>query len=207
MASTDDIIVRRRLLIDGEGSGDNRKIQTLLKTFLKWFHFEGNEDERDHLYNKMMILLVQCDFNICKTLQVFEMNQVEMKNYMDLYENIGESIKSANDQIKECKRDLDEAKTVRKNRQEYDALAKVISKQPNRKETSSEINVLEKELQTLTETQQTLTTKLELRKKQLHLLVHTIHELQEMLEDDPGGIKEAKDISVVADDSIDMDVS
>lgn len=37
----------------------------------------------------MMILLVQCDFNICKTLQVFEMNQVEMKNYMDLYENIG----------------------------------------------------------------------------------------------------------------------
>lgn len=41
-----DIIVRRRLLIDGEGSGDNRKIQTLLKTFLKWFHFEGNEDER-----------------------------------------------------------------------------------------------------------------------------------------------------------------
>jgi hypothetical protein len=37
----------------------------------------------------MLILLSQCDFNIAKTSQVYEMNQREMKNYKKLYEEIG----------------------------------------------------------------------------------------------------------------------
>lgn len=44
---------------------------------------------RNILYNKMLILLSQCDFNIGKTLQMHEMNQREMKNYRKLYEEIG----------------------------------------------------------------------------------------------------------------------
>ncbi|CAB4023083.1 THO complex subunit 7 homolog [Paramuricea clavata] len=90
MASTDDDMIKKRLLIDGEGVGDDRKIQTLLKTFLKWFNnTDGSEDEKNILYNKMLILLSQCDFNIGKTSQVYEMNQREMKNYKKLYEEIG----------------------------------------------------------------------------------------------------------------------
>ena len=37
----------------------------------------------------MLILLSQCEFNVGKTLQVYEMNQREMKNYKKLYEEIG----------------------------------------------------------------------------------------------------------------------
>jgi hypothetical protein len=37
----------------------------------------------------MLILLSQCDFNIGKTSQVYEMNQREMTNYKKLYEEIG----------------------------------------------------------------------------------------------------------------------
>ena len=29
-------IIRRRLLFDGEGTGDERRLNVLLKTFLKW---------------------------------------------------------------------------------------------------------------------------------------------------------------------------
>jgi THO complex subunit 7 len=40
-------MIKKRLLIDGEGVGDDRKIQTLLKTFLKWFNnADGSEDEK-----------------------------------------------------------------------------------------------------------------------------------------------------------------
>lgn len=29
-------VIKRRLLIDGDGTGDDRKLNTLLKTFIKW---------------------------------------------------------------------------------------------------------------------------------------------------------------------------
>lgn len=42
-----DEIIRKRLLIDGEGAGDDRKIQTLLRTFLKWCNnTDGTEGEK-----------------------------------------------------------------------------------------------------------------------------------------------------------------
>ena len=34
-------------------------------------------------------MLSQCEFNVGKTMQVYEMNQREMKNYKKLYEEIG----------------------------------------------------------------------------------------------------------------------
>ncbi|XP_028410858.1 THO complex subunit 7 homolog isoform X2 [Dendronephthya gigantea] len=207
MASTDDDVFRKRLLIDGEGAGDDRKIQTLLKTFLKWFNdTEGSENDRNILYNKMLILLSQCDFNIGKTLQVHEMNQREMKNYRKRYEEIEKSIKVANEQISECKKELEEAKTIRKHRQEYDSLARVIAKEPNRKETTRQIESLDKEVQSMKETQETLVTKLELRKKQFHLLIHTIHELQEMLEDS-SSTNTTKDMQIEGTSADVMDTS
>ena len=42
-----DEIIRKRLLIDGEGAGDDRRITALLKTFLKWCNsMEGEETDR-----------------------------------------------------------------------------------------------------------------------------------------------------------------
>lgn len=39
-----DEIIRKRLLIDGEGAGDDRRITALLKTFLKWCNSTGTEE-------------------------------------------------------------------------------------------------------------------------------------------------------------------
>lgn len=44
MFSNVDEIIRKRLLIDGEGAGDDRRITTLLKTFLKWCNSTGSEE-------------------------------------------------------------------------------------------------------------------------------------------------------------------
>jgi hypothetical protein len=42
-AFPDEQIIRRRLQIDGEGVGDDRKINLLLKTFCRWTN--STEDE------------------------------------------------------------------------------------------------------------------------------------------------------------------
>jgi THO complex subunit 7 len=46
-----------------------------------------------------------------------------------------QSIKDAFDKIAECKTELQQAKRIRKNRQEYDALAKMIQQHPDRQDT------------------------------------------------------------------------
>lgn len=38
-------IIRRRLLFDGEGTGDERRLNVLLKTFLTWCNAEDTPEE------------------------------------------------------------------------------------------------------------------------------------------------------------------
>ncbi|XP_060926112.1 THO complex subunit 7 homolog [Limanda limanda] len=65
---------------------------------------------------------------------------------------------------------------------EYDALAKVIQQHPDRHETLKQLEAL-KELQQLSHIKENV-DKLELRKKQFHVLLSTIQELQQTLEND-----------------------
>ncbi|XP_061544161.1 THO complex subunit 7 homolog isoform X1 [Phycodurus eques] len=182
---TDDEVIRKRLLIDGDGAGDDRRINLLLKTFTKWCNSPGTPDESSFTqYQRMLGTLAQCEFSLGKTLMVYDMNLREMENYGKIYSNIEQNITSAHEKIAECKKEIQRAKRVRKNRQEYDALAKVIQHHPNRHETLKQLEALDKELQQLCNIKENVDAKLELRKKQFHVLLSTIQELQQTLEND-----------------------
>ncbi|XP_077460142.1 THO complex subunit 7 homolog [Stigmatopora argus] len=181
---TDDEVIRKRLLIDGDGAGDDRRINLLLKTFTKWCNSSGAPDESFTQYQRMLGTLAQCEFSLGKTQMVYDMNLREMENYGKIYTNIEQNITSAHQKITECKKEILRAKRVRKNRQEYDALAKVIQHHPNRHETLKQLEALDKELQQLSKIKENVDAKLELRKKQFHVLLSTIQELQQTLEND-----------------------
>merc|ERR1711864_59836 len=68
--------------------------------------------------------------------------------------------------IEETKAELVEAKRIRKNRMEYDALAKVIQTHPARDTSEARLEQVQQELQ------------------QFHLLVSTIHQMQDLLAED-----------------------
>lgn len=40
-----DEVIRKRLLIDGDGAGDDRRINLLLKSFTKWCNSPGTPEE------------------------------------------------------------------------------------------------------------------------------------------------------------------
>ncbi|KAM3877638.1 THO complex subunit 7 homolog [Diretmus argenteus] len=132
----------------------------------------------------MLGTLAQCEFSMGKTLMVYAMNLREMENYEKIYTNIEQNITSAHEKISECKKEIQRAKRIRKNRQEYDALAKVIQQHPDRHETLKQLEALDKELQQLSHIKENVDAKLELRKKQFHVLLSTIQELQQTLEND-----------------------
>ncbi|XP_078518487.1 THO complex subunit 7 isoform X2 [Lissotriton helveticus] len=141
----------------------------------------------------MLATLSQCEFSMGKTLLVYDMNLREMENYETIYTDIESSIAAAHEKIAECKKQILQAKRIRKNRQEYDALAKVIQNHPDRHETLKQLDALEKELQHLSHIKDSVEDKLELRRKQFHVLLSTIHELQQTLESDEKRAEESQE--------------
>ena len=99
---------------------------------------------------------------------------------------IEKSISEAKEDISHCKLELQKAKKIRKNKQEYDSLAKVITVQPDREQSQAETEKLKEELSKLEQTKNELAKKLDMRGKQLHTLIHSIHVLQQILDDDEG---------------------
>lgn len=134
-------VIRRRLLIDGDGTGDDRRINMLLKTFIKWI-VTGDVDVHD----RILMQLAQCEFAQRKSRQVSNMSQDELTSYEQLSEEIEVQILKAKEDIEKTKVELQDAKRVRKNRIEYDVLAKVINEQPDRRETYTKLETLQQEL-------------------------------------------------------------
>ncbi|KAL4225875.1 THO complex subunit 7 [Mactra antiquata] len=188
-AVTDDEVIKKRLLIDGDAGNDEKRLTSLLKTFIRWSNnIDDSTSEDSHItVQRMLATLAQSDHAIQKSAQVYKMNLYEQQNYDKLNKQIESRIEEAERKIKESKEELQQAKQIRKHRQEYDALAKVIQQQPDRQDTTRKLEDVDEELKQLEETKKTLEQKLDLRRKQFHVLISAIHELQTMLEDDDNG--------------------
>ncbi|XP_070394369.1 THO complex subunit 7 homolog isoform X2 [Dermacentor albipictus] len=210
---SEDEIIRRKLLIDGDGMGDDRRLNMLLKVFLKWCMTDDDtEEENKMVYERMLMTLAQCEFSISKSQHVLAMNDAEMKNYEQLYREIVTvsitlgiwshlplltprkevGIANAQKNIVENKLELQKAKSIRKNKQEYDALAKVIAKQPDRRGMLSQLECLEKEIHSLQQSQQALDSRLEHRRRQFHVLLTSVCELGRILKDEENGDVESQ---------------
>ncbi|CAG5118794.1 unnamed protein product [Candidula unifasciata] len=183
-AISDDDIIRRRLLIDGEGGNGDKRLNNLLKTFIRWSAPKEDDDNTAAMYQRMQAMIGQCEYTIEKTVNTYEMNKIEQENYEKLSKDIENKIEEATARIAEVKSELLLAKCIRKNRQEYDNLAKIIQQQPDRQETTKQLQALDKELSNLAVTKQQLEEKLELGRKQFMVLIKSIHELQRILEAD-----------------------
>lgn len=77
------------------------------------------------------------------------MNEVELTNYGKLANEIRNEIEKTKTEIQKLKEDLQKAKIFRKNRIEYEVIANVIDKHPERTETEKKLATTKKELTNL----------------------------------------------------------
>ncbi|KAM3958448.1 THO complex subunit 7 [Aphomia sociella] len=193
----DEDVIRRRLLIDGDGTGDDRRLNVLLKTLIKWCNSSDEKpEESKSTHDRMLAQLAQCEFAVTKSQLASDMMAAELNSYESLSKILETGIEVAKKNIEKSKADLAQAKTVRKNRIEYDVLAKVISEQPDRKETLERLSTLKTELSSLEATKQQVESRLALRKKQFHVLVTSIHQLQALLDEPDDGDSVSDDIEM-----------
>jgi hypothetical protein len=112
------------------------------------------------------------------------MNKVEQENYQILYEKIKVEIEKAKRKIVESKIELQEARKIRKNRQEYDVLSRQIQNYPDRSEMENTIKALEEKMEHLKKVDAEYNKKIDLRRKQFSVVLQSLSSLKGLIETD-----------------------
>lgn len=147
----------------------------------------------------MLGQLAQCEFTVRKSHHCRRMIDEELSSYKAISKSIDSAIEQTKQQIEQNKDNLAIAKQVRKNKMEYDVLAKVIKQQPDRKEMAAKLDALKKELEDLKKKRDKLDRKMENRRNDFMVLMRSINEITKKLEavsddeDDSSGIDNDND--------------
>ncbi|KAL1131239.1 hypothetical protein AAG570_010857, partial [Ranatra chinensis] len=189
-------LIKKRLLFDGDGTGDDRRINVLFKKFSKWCTSDDSTANSKTTKEQILSLVGQCEYAFAKSRIVDAMSSFELKNYENLSKQITKNIENAKEEIIVTKKEFKEAKIVKKNRLEYEVLAKVIKDQPDRKETNLKLVNLQKELQSLEEQRGQLEAKFDMRRKQFHVLVSSLQQLQSFLNEADQNTVNITDVSL-----------
>lgn len=135
------------------------------------------------MHDRMLAQIAQCEFVMKKSHFSSQMMKRELKNYEKISEMINTGIENIKGQIDQNKDNLLIAKQIRRNRMEYDSLAKIINQQPDRQNTVAKLNALKEELEQLEGKSASLEKKLEKRQKDFTVLMRAVGELQKELSD------------------------
>uniref|UniRef100_A0A336K0Z9 CSON009943 protein n=1 Tax=Culicoides sonorensis TaxID=179676 RepID=A0A336K0Z9_CULSO len=187
---TDEDVIRRRLLIDADGTGDDRRLNVLMKSFIRWCNTTDTPENTEVMHDRMLAQIAQCEFVMKKSHFSSQIMTHELKNYEKISETIASGIENVKEQIDQNKENLLIAKQIRRNRMEYDSLAKIINQQPDRQNTIAKLNALKEELEQLEGKSANLEKKLEKRQKDFTVLMRAVVELQKELSDSSGDEEE-----------------
>ncbi|GIY51125.1 THO complex subunit 7 [Caerostris extrusa] len=79
---SDDEIFRRKLLMDGEGLGDDRRLTILFRSFVNWCDTQQDSDEQIVLgYEGLLTSLDNCELQMRKSHQAQVANKRDIQNY------------------------------------------------------------------------------------------------------------------------------
>lgn len=179
-----DDIIKRRLTIDGEGVGDDRKINLLLKTFQRWTNAVEEKEDALLTQDRILTQLSHNEFSVLKSELAEQMIEAELKNYKKVSDNIEVQIEQAKRQIAESKDQLVSAKEIRRNKLEYSSLARLIKQEPDRKEIMALKDSLTNELQLQNEQFQKVNRKLEDRRRAFKSFMMSLNSMQSLLSTD-----------------------
>ncbi|CAD5226048.1 unnamed protein product [Bursaphelenchus xylophilus] len=149
--------ILRKFVADGDGFGEDKRLQTLFIQ-LRNLNPEAEDNSEEVIRVENTLGLVEYSLEKQNVLSDLIYNETQvLKNLnMEIYGKI-DQLKA---QIDSVKKELEEAKLVRKNKQEYDDIARKIVEKPSREETTENLEKLHASLSDLHETQKELEQKL-----------------------------------------------
>jgi len=202
-----DDVIKRRLLVDGDGVGDDRRILALMKTYVQ-FCISKDDDpvHRMMAHRRLISNIHNVGMSLQRTQEMVRVNENTHKMFDDLGKSLRVEVEETKGHVSDYKRLLEEATKHRKHAMEYDALAKLILSQPDRKLTETKKKQLTKELQELKKRESKLNNELSGRCHNMTILTHTIEKLKRLIEGDSGEPQGGDQRSLSEDVDDDMEV-
>jgi len=170
--------MRRRLLIDGEGVGDERRLQIVLRYIVELAStVDMDQKERDVICSRILLLLDEAELCMRRSYLTIGLNEKEHQVYEDIMKELEANIESTKGKILQVKEDLIRAKSIRKNRLDYEGIVDKMEEFPSRKESLERIEKVKNESKMLSEKKVELRHRLEQRKQEIQSLVTSAQNL------------------------------
>ncbi|CAG9831696.1 unnamed protein product [Diabrotica balteata] len=180
---SEEEVIKRRLVFDGDGTGDDRRFNLMVKMTTKLFNSDDHADDYMQ-YDKILAQLSLIEHSRRRSELVTKSNDEQLLKYQQLYREYETKIQNIKEEIAQQREELNKAKTIKQNRIEYDLLAKQIAAEPPRTEMNKQLSALQKHLKELGDERTLLVNKLDKRKKQFNVLSTSANQLQVCLNDD-----------------------
>ncbi|KAG6477418.1 THO complex subunit 7A-like [Zingiber officinale] len=184
----DDAIIKHRLLTRTTTTRGEPPLKKLQKKFVAFAHEvekDGdNAEDLEKAYKVFLQEIITFELPLLKSKAVVDANLREKESFNELQTEIQRQIVQAQADIEDLKKQLELSKIERQHKEECEVIRKLIASQPPRSETQKLISDLEKEIAALEAENLSCAKTLDLRKKQLTLLLHVVDELQNTIEDE-----------------------
>ncbi|KAJ8911073.1 hypothetical protein NQ315_015244 [Exocentrus adspersus] len=174
---TDEYIIKRKLLFDGEGIGDDRRINYLQKLLVKWILTDVSQDENKRVYNKILLQLHLIEYSRKKSELVKLNNEKQLRQYKDYQTEIENNIASILDAINISKILLAKVKYDKHRKLHYDMIVKDIVEQPSRIETTKTVEQLQLDLNNMRASQQILKNEFIMWRKHFTVLLSSANQM------------------------------
>lgn len=185
-------VIKRRLIFDGDGTGDDRRFNLMTKLITKWAtSSDESPQESRQTYDKILAQLSLIEHSRKKSELITKSNDEQLLKYQQLHSEYEEKIINIKEEIAKQRLELEKARIVKQNRIQYDLLAQHISAEPPRTEMNAKLIALQKQLKELGEEKNRLVMKLDERKKQFLVLSTSANQLNILLTEE-----EEKDNSI-----------
>ncbi|GBL79660.1 THO complex subunit 7 [Araneus ventricosus] len=176
---SDEEVFRRKLMMDGEGMGDDRKIDTLFSSFIQWCDAQGQRGEEiADGYERLLAQLDHLKFSSQMSAERHRASAREIEELDEILTNMEKEVAEEKKVIAERHLELKEAKKARLNKMKYDALGRIISSLPDRKNSMKQLERIEGDIKTLKLQKEALQKQSDEREKHLRLLLTATHELK-----------------------------
>ncbi|KAJ3090395.1 THO complex subunit 7 [Quaeritorhiza haematococci] len=175
----EDSIIRTRILVD---------VRPLKKCLRRFHQFTANLaanniNDAQAVLDQFFTDLAQFEAGMLKFQLVHDMNVREVKHYEDEQFQIEQEIQEAKADIENLKLELEEAQRQRRNKMEYDSMAKTINKYPTRQQSQINITQLNVDITRLEAEKRSHAAALELRRKQFLTVMEALHTMQDIISD------------------------
>ncbi|CAL2039347.1 unnamed protein product [Caenorhabditis brenneri] len=154
----------RKLISDGEGVGEDRRVQQVAAFFR-----DSRKAEEPKIAEVLKVTkaLEALELSMLKQQQIAQMNKLQAAEFNSCAEEIDNQIELVYKTMEAAKVELEDAKIVKKNRQEYRKLVNVMNEVPSRAETTRKLEEIKDDLERQHERQKVLEAKLMDRRNHL----------------------------------------